>query len=178
MSKKTNPILEIGEFYHISILDTKKVTIKAFGEHYRTYSYDDILVDGPKIVLYRSEGTYIFNYEKSAKMYRLCDITHKEENYDENIEDNEEILLRDPFESHSQRIKRLKRTQYEKIRTYFKANWDDLIYLKRYCLIEGVQKIENIRFEIRRMMNFGEIYRISLEELAEILREFGFIVRN
>lgn len=172
----------VGEYYDLSVTDFDKIKVIPEGQRHRVCRFDDISITNGIIKLYRRNDIHHFEYDERKNMYLLTHISkNKVQNTVDaaiNLEAMDKKIEKSENETHDQRIKRFKSTRCNKIFRYFANHRYEIMNVRRFCEIEGVKNPENIRYEVRRIMGIGDVYHISLDELSDILRQFGFVIRK
>lgn len=162
---------EIGKNYNLKLIDINKIQVTPEGERWRVCRFDDISIMQTYIDLYRRPCRYHFEKIHGMDMYRLTlidKITKGAVTVIAKTDEDETEM------AHGERIEQFKSRRVKKIETYIKAHWDEIMAVKRFCEIEGVKNIENIRYEMRRLTGFGDIYSISIEEFEALIKRYGF----
>lgn len=162
-------VFKIMQEYFLKFLNDKKVRISHIGgtiSETKTLKYDDFKLDGSEAELTLHDQKLIFyisDEENAKNRYILIDIERRATNSD----DKPKIVTK----------KKIKIDQKQRIEQFFDENPLELMAVRQFCKIEGVISIENVRYEIRRIMNCGDVYHVWIEDLYDILQKRGFVMR-
>lgn len=169
---------EIGKNYNLKLINIDKIQVTPEGGRWRICRFDDISITQTYIDLYRRACRYHFEQISGIDMYRLESIDRITKDGVTTIAKTDEDEVKNTRKyadmTHEERIEQFKSKRVKKIENYIKSHWDEMMAVKCFCEVERVRNIENIRYEMRRLTGFGDIYNISIDEFEALIKRYGF----